>query len=136
MNGRKIPTIFIYLCTVNIITMNTFIKKLLTIVLLFGIANVAVADRGVVKKNKNKTIFNISTSGTLRNSIAFNVKSGLSYKGSLLSSTKTVGNSIIANSLVTYQKGNITYIVPYQHKIIIPDMSQGYTGMKIIIRHK
>jgi hypothetical protein len=114
--------------------MYTFTKKLLTIVLLFSIANVAIADRGVAKKNKNKTTFNISTPTTLRNSIAFNLKSGLSYKGSLLSSTKTVGTSIVANSLITYQKGNITYIIPYQHKIIIPEYKQGYTGMKIIIR--
>lgn len=116
--------------------MKTFTKKLLTIALLFGIANIAVADRGVAKKNKNKTTFNIATPSTLRNSIGFNLKSGLTYKGSLLSSTKTVGNSIIANSLVTYQKGNITYIIPYQHKIVMPEVKEGYTGMKIIIRHK
>ncbi len=116
--------------------MKTFTKKLLTIALLFGIVNVAVADRGVAKKNKNKTTFNIATPSTLRNSIGFNLKSGLTYKGSLLSSTKTVGNSIVANSLVTYQKGNITYIIPYQHKIVMPEVKEGYTGMKIIIRHK
>ena len=115
--------------------MKTFTKKLLAIVLLFSIANVAIADRGVAKKNKTaKTTFNISTPTTLRNSIAFNLKSGLSYKGSLLSSTKTVGNSIVANSIITYQKGNITYIIPYQHKIIMPEVKEGYTGMKIIIR--
>lgn len=114
--------------------MNTFTKKLLTIALLFGVANVAMADRGVGKKNKNKTILNISTPSTLRNSIAFNLKSGLRYKGSLLSTTNTVGNSILYNSLITYQKGNITYIIPYKHKIVVPEIKQGYTGMKIILR--
>jgi hypothetical protein len=112
--------------------MKTFTKKLLTIALLFGIAQVAMADRGVGKK-KNKTILNIYTPSTLRNSIAFNLKSGLSYKGSLLSSTQTVGNSIMANSLITYQKGNVTYVIPYKHKIVIPEITQGYTGMKLII---
>jgi hypothetical protein len=114
--------------------MKTFTKKLLTIALLFSIAQVAMADRGIGKKNKNKTILNIATPSTLRNSIAFNLKSGLSYKGSLLTSTKTVGNSIIANSLITYQKGNTTYIIPYKHKIAVPEIKQGYTGFKIIIR--
>jgi hypothetical protein len=112
--------------------MKTFTKKLLTIALLFGIAQVAMADRGVGKK-KNKTILNIYTPSTLRNSIAFNLKSGLSYKGSLLSSTETIGNSIMANSLITYQKGNVTYVIPYKHKIIMPEITQGYTGMKLII---
>ena len=114
--------------------MNTFTKKLLTIALLFSVAQVAMADRGVGKKSKNKTILNIYTPSTLRNSIAFNLKSGLSYKGSLLSNNNTVGNSIMSNSLVTYQKGNITYVVPYKHKIVVPEIKQGYTGMKIIIR--
>jgi len=123
-----------YICNVKIISMNTFTKKLLTVALLFSIAGVAFADRGFGKKNKNVTVLNIYTPSTLRNSIGFNLKTGLSYKGSLLTSTKTVGNSIMANSLVTYQKGNITYIIPYKHKIVVPEMKEGYTGMKIIIR--
>ncbi len=114
--------------------MNTFTKKLLTIALLFSVAQVAMADRGVGKKSKNKTILNIYTLSTVRNSIAFNLKSGLSYKGSLLSGTNAVGNSVMSNSLITYQKGNITYIIPYKHKILVPEIRQGYTGMKIIIR--
>lgn len=114
--------------------MNTFTKKLLTIVMLFCIAHVAMADRGVGKKNKAKTILNIYTPSTLRNSIAFNLKSGLSYKGSLLTRTESVGNSIMTRSLITYQKGNVTYIIPYKHKIAVPEMKQGYTGIKFIIR--
>lgn len=114
--------------------MKTFTKKLVTIALLFGIAQVAMADRGVGKK-KNKTILNIYTPTTLRSSIGFNLKTGLSYTGSLLSSTQTVGNSIMTNSLITYQKGNVTYVVPYKHKIVLPEIAQGYTGMKLIIRN-
>lgn len=114
--------------------MKTFTKKLLTIALIFGVVQVALADRGIGKK-KSKTILNIYTPVTLRNSIAFNLKSGLSYKGSLLASTQTVGNSIMTNSLITYQKGNITYIIPYKHKIVMPEITQGYTGMKLVIRN-
>jgi hypothetical protein len=111
-----------------------FTKKLLAIVMLFSIAQAVFADRGVGKKNKNKTILNIYTPSTLRNSIAFNLKSGLSYKGSLLTNTQTSGNSIMSNSLITYQKGNVTYIIPYKHKVAIPETKQGYTGIKFIIR--
>jgi hypothetical protein len=130
----KNQKLFMYICIVKIIPMNTFTKKLLTIALLFSIVQVAFADRGFGKKNRNVTVLNIYTPSKLRNSIAFNLKSGLSYKGSLLSNTTTVGNSLIANSLVTYQKGNITYIIPYKHKIVVPEIKEGYTGMKIIIR--
>ena len=114
--------------------MKSFTQKLLTIALLFSIAQVAVADRGIGKKNKNKTLLNIVTPTTLRNSIPFNLKSGLSYKGSLLTTTNVVGSSIMSSSVITYQKGNMTYIIPYKHKIAVPDMQQGYTGLKIIIR--
>lgn len=117
--------------------MNTFTKKLLAIAILFSIVVDAWADRGIGRKSKNKTTLNINPSSNIRNSIAFNLKSGLSYKGSLLNTRKTVVNSAIMNtSIVTYQKGNTTYIVPYKNKITVAEIKQGYTGMKIIIRKK
>ena len=116
--------------------MKTLIRKLFTIALLFSIVNVAIADRGIGKKNKNKTILNIATNSySIRNAIPFNLKSGLSYSGSLLSNNNTIAsNSLFNQSVITYQKGNMTYIIPIKQKIIIPDINQGYTGMKIIIR--
>lgn len=114
--------------------MKSFTQKLLTIALLISIVQVAVADRGVGKKNKTKTLLNITTPSLLRNSIAFNLKSGLSYKGSLITNENNLSTSVMSSSLVTYQKGNMTYIIPYKHKIAIPEMRQGYTGVKVIIR--
>ena len=40
------------------------------------------------------------------------------------------------NSLITYQKGNTTYIIPYKQKVALPEIKQGYTGIKLIIRSK
>ena len=115
--------------------MNTYTKKLLTICLLFSFTQMAMADRGMGKRNKNKSILNIATpTVSLRNSIGFNLKSGLKYSGSLLTTSETFSSSMITNSIVTYQKGNTTYIIPYKHKIIIPELKQGYAGMKLIIR--
>ncbi|MEJ7589208.1 MAG: hypothetical protein WKI04_16755 [Ferruginibacter sp.] len=115
--------------------MNTFTKRLLAVSILFCIVVQAWADKGV-RKSKNKTILNISAPTTIRNSIAFNIKSGLTYKGSLLNTRQVAGNAIMNTSIVTYQKGNITYIVPYKNKLTVADMRQGYSGMKIIIRKK
>lgn len=117
--------------------MNTFFNKTLAIFLLLCIGNVAFADRGVGKKNKSKFILNISTPSTLRNSIAMNLKTGLSFKGSLLCSQESNNNTLINSSLLTYQKGNTVYIIPYKRKIVVPEISQGYTGMKLIFKsHK
>lgn len=116
--------------------MNTFTKKLLALTMLFSIVVEAWADRGVGKKSKNKITLNIIAPSNLRNSIPFNIKSGLNYTGSILNSRKSMGSVIMNNTLVTYQKGNTTYIIPYKNKITIAEMKQGYTGMKVIIRKK
>lgn len=116
--------------------MNTFTKKILAVVVLFSVVVEASADRGVGRKNKNKPTLNIAAPAGIKNAILFNLKTGLTYKGSLLTKPATVGSSLMNNSLVTYQKGNITYIIPYKSKITMPDVQQGYTGMKIILRKK
>lgn len=116
--------------------MNTFTKKLLAVAILFSVVFEASADRGVGRKTKNKATLNINAPTSIRNSISFNLKSGLSYKGSLLNSRKLAGSSVINNTIVTYQKGNSTYIIPYKNKITVAEMKQGYTGLKIILRKK
>ncbi len=126
----------IYICVVKSVSMAIFSKKILAIVLLFSVAQVALADRGVGKKNKSKSILNIvATNASLKNCIGANLKTGLIYKGNLCLNNQTATTSAVATTLVTYQKGNITYVIPYSRKIIIPEMRQGYTGMKVIIRH-
>jgi hypothetical protein len=40
----------------------------------------------------------------------------------------------MSTTLVSYQKGNTIYIIPYKQKIIMPEVKPGYTGMKLIIR--
>lgn len=116
--------------------MNRFTKKLLAVLVLVSVVVEAWADKGVGRRTKNNTNLNITAPTNIKNCIGFNMKSGLSYKGSLLNTRVPVGNSLMVNSLVTYQKGNTTYIIPYKTKITVPEMQPGYTGMKVIIRKK
>ncbi len=109
------------------------IKKgiLFAAVLLLGTASAVFADRGGVgKKVKSKVKVNITMPATLRNSIGFNLRNGLVYKGSFT----TNKNGMFNTSLATYQKGNTVYIIPYKHKIMVPEVRQGYTGVKIILK--
>ncbi|MBS1496519.1 MAG: hypothetical protein JSU03_02530 [Bacteroidetes bacterium] len=115
-------------------------SKLTKILLLSGIFTGLVlagfADRGIGKKSKYKISLNIKTTGSFSNNLSFNLKSGLTYKGSLLNNNlETQQSFIINNSFSTYQKGNTVYIVPFKQKILVPEVQQGYTGMKLIIRH-
>lgn len=110
-------------------------SKIAAIIVLFCfVTYVAIADRGGFGR-KNKVHLNIITLNTLKNSVAFNLKSGLSYKGNTLLMQQQVGNSIFTNSLISYQKGNTIYILPYKQKILIQSYSAS-TGYKLIIRSK
>lgn len=115
--------------------MNTVTKILLSSTLFSCIAIAAIADRGVFKRKTNKIKINITPLNSLKKSIPFNLKSGLTYKGSYLLSTQQVGNSLYNNTLISYKKGNTIYILPYKQKILIPDYNPS-TGYKLIIRPK
>jgi len=109
-------------------------KILLVMGMCSGIALSSLADGGIGRKSKSRGMMNIATTSTLKNSISLNLRSGLKYTGSLLTKQQFSGNSVFNNTLVTYQKGNTVYIVPYKHVITMPEIKPGYTGMKIIIR--
>ena len=100
--------------------------------LVCGVCLFAFADRGGFVK-KNKTHLNINTNGNLKNSIVFNLRSGLSYRGSSILEKEQIGNSLINDALISYKKGNTVYILPYKQKILISEYSQ-QDGYKLIIR--
>lgn len=109
-------------------------KLILVVLMLSGIGFSAMADKGIGKKNKAKAKLNITTTTSLRNSISPNLKTGLKYTGSLLVNQQTNGKTYFSNTLLTYQKGNTVYIIPQKQVFVVPEMKQGYTGMKLIIR--
>ena len=109
-------------------------KILFVVLMLSGIGFSALADKGIGKKSKSKVNLNITTGNSLRNSISLNLKTGLKYTGSLLVNQQISGTTYLTNTLLTYQKGNTIYIIPHKQIIAIPEIKQGYTGMKIIIK--
>ena len=114
--------------------MSQLTKSILIIGILAGNMLMSFADRGVGKKTKAKINLNIPVNTSLKSALSFNLKSGLKYKGSLLTSVQKVNGSLISTNVVTYQKGSNIYIIPYKQKIIVPEIKQGYTGMKLIIK--
>ncbi len=108
--------------------------RILPLVTLFTIQmNLSFADRGVGKK-KNKVVLNIKTPSNFQSSLSFNLKNGLKYTGSLINTTVTTSAPNSFSHIVTYQKGNSIYILPYKQKTLVAEMGQGYTGTKLIIR--
>jgi len=112
--------------------MRNNIKILFALTLIFISVNYSFADRGLRKKAKNKVILNINTVPSFKSTMNFNLKNGMKYKGLALSPTES--NFISSRSVLSFQKGNTIYLVPNQQKVIIPEITQGYTGMKLIIK--
>jgi hypothetical protein len=110
------------------------IKTSILAVVLVSTAHTALADRGIGKKAKNKVTLNIGSNySTIRNSLFSNLKNGLTYRGSILVKKQFSANSVYNNTLVTFQKGNTIYVIPYKNRIVMPEIKQGYTGVKIRI---
>lgn len=92
------------------------------------------ADRGLKKKSKNKVILNINSIPSFKSTLSFNMKNGMKYKGLTFIDGQNENNFISSRSIVSFQKGNTIYLVPNTQKVIIPEITQGYTGMKLIIK--
>lgn len=112
-------------------------KSILILALILGSMMHSFADRGVRKKSKNKVVLNISSNTTsFRNSLSYNLKNGLKYNGFILNEPKPLTSFISLNGVNSYQKGNTIYLSPYKQKIIVPELKQGYTGMRLIIKSR
>jgi|SRR5690606_23255921 len=114
--------------------MNKYTKISLVVFLFCGVGLLASADRGRFDLKKKITL-NINPDNNIKNAIAFNLKSGIVYKGSNLMKQEVVGNSIISDVLISYKKGNTIYILPYKQRISIPQYSKN-EGSKLTIRLK
>jgi len=134
MNGMELPIFFQYICLIKLKPMFKKAKMIVIILMLSGIGFSAMADKGIGKKNKSKVSLNINAGNSLRNSIGLNLKTGLKYTGSLLANQQVNGTSYLNNTLLTYQKGNTVYIIPHKQVFAVPDMKQGYSGVKLIIK--
>lgn len=110
--------------------MKKTLRILFLTTILMGQLFTSFADRGIGKK-KAKVVLNIKMPVSFQSSLNFNLRNGLKYTGSLISTTSKPYSS---NALITYQKGNSIYIMPYKQKLLVADVKQGYTGTKLIIK--
>ena len=113
-------------------------RKYSKILLIAGVLSItgflAFADSGGFTK-KTRPSVNIELHGTVKNSVPFNLKSGIVFRGSEIVNMKKVGNTIVSNAYVSYQKGNTMYLIPYKQKIVTPQYD-AQNGYKLVIRPK
>ena len=116
--------------------MSKISKIVMLIAVLNGIVLTTMADRGIGKNKKKVPLNSGSVNSSIARALTLNLKTGLKYRGTLLNTVENKRNLILYNTLVTYQKGNTIYVIPYKQKLIVPEIKQGYTGMKLIIKPK
>ena len=99
------------------LNLNHMLKKSLVVGLaLVGTVVLALASSGG-GGSKKKTLASTKQGFTpLKSSYGLTLKAGPSYTGSLIYSTQR-NNVLSYNTLVTYQKGNTIFILPYKYKL-------------------
>lgn len=96
---------------------NRFPKRAFTCLVLVSIAFLASASMGGGgNKSKNKAVRGTEFT-PIRTTNGFTLKAGPTYRGSFIYNQDKVNNVITFNTVVTYQKGNTTYILPYRYKM-------------------
>ncbi len=95
-------------------------RKLATIFLITASvgAFATLGDGGGKKKLNTKQ--NILTHKPSYNYKYFSLKTGYDYRGSMVfSKSKPQSKFIMMNTVVTYQKGNTTYILPMKKRLLL-----------------
>ncbi|MEO5999046.1 MAG: hypothetical protein ABIN89_19890 [Chitinophagaceae bacterium] len=85
--------------------------------------------------DKNKSKKNSLQSGftPVKTNRGFTLKEGLAYRGSMILRQEKTPSSIYYSSLVTYQKGNSTYILPNKYKVSLStDAATHKTSLQLL----
>lgn len=108
--------IFAYRMKTNQNIFKLVLARKLTTLLMIGLSFAAFATLGDGKSKGKKTSL-LNSRPTITPG-KFSLKSGYQYRGSQILNQQKDKNAFTRNSLVTYQKGNMTYILPV--KTVIP----------------
>ena len=112
------------------IIIRKLLTRKLTTLFLIGLSVVAFASLGDGKtKGKKSSLLNSKPTITPGK---FTLKSGYQYRGSQIINQQNQNNTFTRNSLVTYQKGNMTYILPV--KTVIPQKIKVTVGIPQMTR--
>ena len=83
--------------------------------LLFAVTALAFASKGGGDKKKHHEFDNSFT--PINTASSFSLKKSPLYTGSIVSFHPEADHRISMNAMITYQRGNTTFILPYQYKV-------------------
>ena len=98
---------------------STYFKKakngLISFVLILGITHAVFAVDGIVTKSRSSK----ASFSNLKKNLSLSLHSGFSYHDNKSFGFKKVDKDHFFNSMISFQKGNITYILPYKNKMLL-----------------
>jgi len=93
-------------------------RKVLISALMTAVVGLSFASKGGGGEKKKDNNVPLKTNFTpIRTTNGFTLKTGPEYSGSIFLTTQKTHEYVSFNSLVTYQKGNMTYIMPHTYRI-------------------
>ena len=98
----------------------TLARKSAICFVLTAMAFLTFASKGGGGGDKNK---NVPLSGAftpIRTTNGFTLKAGPVYRGSQLFSQQKKNDVVTFSSVITYKRGNTTFILPYKYKMNLP----------------
>jgi hypothetical protein len=99
------------------IQVRKLIRKTVISTLMLAIVGLAFASKGGGGEKKNSNIPLRTEFVPIRTTNNFTLKSGLSYRGSYSLGEEKTKSYVSIHTLVTYEKGNSLYIIPYKYKM-------------------
>lgn len=89
----------------------------------FALTTMAIltfASSGGGGGDKNKSMPSTGQFTPIRTTSGFTLKAGPTYRGSQLFNSEKKKDAMVFNSVITYKRGNTTFILPYKYKMNLP----------------
>ena len=101
-------------------TLRTILTSFVIIAVVSSSVHASTIVSGTSDSKKVTEKYSLKTLSSLNHkaSTFHDLKSSLLYKGLTVSSTLNTG--LGQTNYLKYNKGNITYVIPYRHKVILP----------------
>jgi hypothetical protein len=96
-----------------------FAKKVLVLTVLFSLAQYVFAVDGIMNGGGAKSKSSKSRFSTIKSDLNLSLKYGYTYAGNKSFDLRKTNNTILVNSVMTYKRGNVTYILPFKNRVIL-----------------
>lgn len=91
------------------------VTALFVVVSLAAFATLGEGGKKSVASRSNM----LSARSTVYNYKTFSLKSGYTFRGNSFLNTAPAGKVVMLNTVMTYQRGNATYILPLKKKLLL-----------------